>query len=174
MLPFPSMFDYRLVSSMIDFPKLRDQFPGLNQRRDGQTPIFLDGPAGTQVPQRVIDAMVHYLTHCNANHGGVFATSIESDRILADAHAAVADLLNAPSPDEIVFGNNMTSLTFHLSRSIAKVLKPGHEVMVTRLDHDANVSPWVLAARDAGATVRWIDIRHEDCTLDLASFRAQL
>jgi cysteine desulfurase family protein (TIGR01976 family) len=159
---------------MIDFPKLREQFPGLNQRRDGQMPIFLDGPAGTQVPQRVIDAMVHYLTHCNANHGGVFATSIESDRILADAHAAVADLLGAQSPDEIVFGNNMTSLTFHLSRSIVKTLKPGDEVMVTRLDHDANVSPWVLAARDAGATVRWIDIHREDCTLNLASFRKQL
>jgi cysteine desulfurase family protein (TIGR01976 family) len=153
---------------------LRQQFPGLNLRRDGVTPIFLDGPAGTQVPQRVIDAMVRYLTHCNANHGGVFATSIESDRILDDAHAAMADLLNAAAPSEIIFGNNMTSLTFHLSRSIAKILKAGDEVMVTRLDHDANVSPWVLAARDAGATVRWIDIRREDCTLDLDSFRAQL
>ena len=159
---------------MIDFPKLRDQFPGLNQIRAGTTPIFFDGPAGTQVPQRVIDAMTHYLTHCNANHGGVFATSVESDRILADAHAAGADLLNAPSPDEIIFGNNMTTLSFHLSRSIAKILKPGDEMMVTRLDHDANVSPWVLAARDAGATVRWIDIHREDCTLDLDSFRKQL
>ncbi len=157
-------------------PSLRDQFPGLNQPRAGVTPIFLDGPAGTQVPQRVIDAMVCYLTHCNANHGGVFATSIESDRILDDAHAAIADMLNAPSPDEIIFGNNMTSLAFHLSRSIAKVLKAGDEVMVTRLDHDANVSPWVLAARDAGRcrTVRWIAIhRDKDCTLDLDSFRKQ-
>ena len=144
---------------MIDFSSLRNQFPALTQRKGA---IFLDGPAGTQVPQRVIDAMVHYLTHCNANHGGAFATSIESYRITSDAHAAMADLLNAPSPDEIIFGNNMTSLTFHLSRSIAKILKPGDEVMVTRLDHDANVSPWVLAARDAGATVRWIDIHSED------------
>jgi cysteine desulfurase family protein (TIGR01976 family) len=159
---------------MIDFSNLRTQFPGLNQRSAGVTPIFLDGPAGAQVPQRVINAMVHYLTHCNANHGGAFATSIESDRILDDAHAAIADFLNAPSPQEIIFGNNMTSLTFHLSRSIAKILKPGDEVMVTRLDHDANVSPWVLAARDAGATVRWIDIRREDCMLDLDSFRKQL
>jgi cysteine desulfurase family protein (TIGR01976 family) len=159
---------------MHDIFALRRQFPGVNQVRDGVTPIFLDGPAGTQVPQRVVDAMVHYLTHCNANHGGVFATSIESDRILADAHAAVADLLNAPSQDEIIFGNNMTTLTFHLSRSIAKILKPGDEVIVTRLDHDANVSPWVLAARDAGATVRWINIHREDCTLDLDSFRKQI
>ncbi len=159
---------------MINFFSLRDQFPALQYRRDGITPIFLDGPAGTQVPQRVLNAMVYYLTHCNANHGGAFATSIESDRILDDAHQAMADLLNAPSPSEIIFGNNMTSLTFHLSRSIAKIWKPGDEVMVTRLDHDANVSPWVLAARDAGATVRWIDIHKEDCTLDLASFRKQL
>jgi cysteine desulfurase family protein (TIGR01976 family) len=159
---------------MLDIVALRRQFPALNQIRAGATPTFLDGPAGTQVPQRVIDAMVHYLTFCNANHAGVFATSVESDRILADAHAAVADLLNAPSPDEIIFGNNMTTLTFHLSRSIAKILKPGDEVMVTRLDHDANVSPWVLAARDAGATVRWIAIHREDCTLDLDSFRKQL
>jgi cysteine desulfurase family protein (TIGR01976 family) len=159
---------------MIDFPTLRDQFPGLNQRRDGVVPIFFDGPAGTQVPVRVIDEMVYYLRHCNANHGGVFATSIESDRILDDAHAAMADLLNAPGPAEIIFGNNMTSLTFHLSRSIAKILQPGDEVMVTRLDHDANVSPWILAARDAGATVRWIDINREDCTLNLDSFRKEL
>ena len=155
-------------------PNVRDQFPALQQRRDGITPIFLDGPAGTQVPQSVIDAMVHYLTHCNANHGGAFATSIESDGILDEAHQAMADFVNAPSADEIIFGQNMTSLTFHLSRSIAKILKPGDEVMVTRLDHDANVSPWVLAARDAGATVRWIDIHREDCTLDLDSFRKQL
>lgn len=159
---------------MIDFPSLREQFPGLNQRRDGRVPIFLDGPAGTQVPQRVIDALVHYLTRCNANHGGAFATSIESDRIVDSAHTAMADLLNAPSPNEIIFGNNMTSLTFHLSRSIAKILNPGDEVMVTRLDHDANVSPWTLAARDAGATVRWIGIHREDCTLDLDTFRKQL
>jgi cysteine desulfurase family protein (TIGR01976 family) len=160
--------------TMMDFAALRKQFPGLNQRRDGITPIFLDGPAGTQVPQCVIDEMVYYLTHCNANHGGAFATSIESDGIVDDAHAAVADFLNAPSFDEIIFGQNMTSLTFHLSRSIAKILKPGDEMMVTRLDHDANVSPWKLAARDAGATVRWIDIMREDCTLNLDSFRKEL
>jgi cysteine desulfurase family protein (TIGR01976 family) len=156
---------------MFDPNQLRSQFPGLLNR---QGAIFLDGPAGTQVPQRVIDAMVRYMTHTNANHGGVFATSVESDRILDESHAAMADLLNAPSPSEIIFGNNMTSLAFHLSRSLAKVLKPSDEIMVTRLDHDANVSPWTLAARDAGATVRWIDIHPEDCTLDLDSFRKQL
>ena len=116
----------------------------------------------------------HYLTTCNANHGGVFTTSRESDAILHDAHQAVADLLNAPSADEIVFGQNMTSLTFHVSRSLAKTWKPGDEILVTRLDHDANVSPWVLAARDAGATVKFVDIRPDDCTLDLDDLRRQL
>jgi cysteine desulfurase family protein (TIGR01976 family) len=159
---------------MFDVQALRRQFPALNTPRDGVLPIFLDGPGGTQVPQRVVDAIVHYLTHCNANHGGVFATSQESDRILDDAHAAAADLLNAPSPDEIAFGANMTSLTLHLSRALGKTLKPGDEVIVTRLDHDANVSPWVLAARDAGATVRLIDIRPADCTLDLDDLRRQV
>lgn len=159
---------------MFDFASLRKQFPGLQQERDGRVPIFFDGPAGTQVPQRVIDAIVQYLMTCNANHGGAFATSRASDAILERAHEAMADLINAPSSEEIVFGQNMTSLTFHLSRSIAAVLEPGDEVMVTRLDHDANVTPWVLAAQDAGAIVRWIDIHPEDCTLDLDSFRDQL
>jgi cysteine desulfurase family protein (TIGR01976 family) len=152
---------------MFDVQSLRRQFPALQQLRDGRTPVFLDGPGGTQVPQRVIDAMVRYLTTCNANHGGAFATSVESDAILRNAHEAVADLLNA-EPDEVVFGQNMTSLTFHLSRSVAKgMLRPGADVIVTRLDHNANVSPWVLAARDAGAAVQFVDARPEDCTLDL-------
>src|SRR5262249_51127279 len=102
---------------MIDVEYCRNQFPALRQRPNA---VFLDGPAGTQVPQRVIDAIVHYLTHCNANHGGVFATSRESDEILHHAHQAMADLLNAPSPDEIIFGNNTTSLTLHFTRAIAR------------------------------------------------------
>jgi cysteine desulfurase family protein (TIGR01976 family) len=126
------------------------------------------------VPQRVIDAMIHYLTTCNANHGGAFATSRDSDAILAEAHAAVADLLNAPSADEVVFGPNMTTLTFHLSRALGRTLRAGDEIVVTRMDHDANVTPWVLAARDAGATVRWVNVHPEDCTLDLDDLRRQL
>src|SRR5882724_9772534 len=110
---------------MFDITACREQFPALQARPNA---IFLDGPGGTQVPQRVIDAVVYYYTHCNANHGGVFATSQESDRILLCAHEAMADLLNAPSPEEIVFGNNMTSLTFHFTRSVARTLRPGDEV----------------------------------------------
>src|SRR5437879_9741867 len=108
-----------------DVQSLRRQFPALQRVIDGQAPIFLVGPGGTQVPQRVIDAMVHYLSSCNANAGGGFTTSRESDAILDAAHRAMADFLNAPSPNEIIFGQNMTSLTFHLSRSIAKTLRPG-------------------------------------------------
>jgi cysteine desulfurase family protein (TIGR01976 family) len=140
----------------------------------GTFAIYLDGPGGTQVPQRVIDAMVRYLTTCNANHGGVFTTSRLSDAILHEVHRAAADLLNAPSVEEIIFGANMTTLTFHLSRAFARALKAGDEVLVTRLDHDANVRPWVLAARDAGATLRFVDIHPEDCTLDLDDLRRQL
>jgi cysteine desulfurase family protein (TIGR01976 family) len=159
---------------MFDVMKLRQQFPALNIVRNGRQPIYFDGPGGTQVPQRVIDAMVRYLTTSNANHGGRFATSRESDRILENARQAIADFINAPSADEVVFGANMTTLTFHLSRAIARTLRAGDEILVTRLDHDANVTPWVLAARDAGATVQYVDIRPEDCTLDLDDFQRRL
>jgi cysteine desulfurase family protein (TIGR01976 family) len=159
---------------MLDVAALREQFPALHRAVNGRTPLFLDGPGGTQVPRRVIDAISRYLTTWNANHGGAFTTSRESDAVLREAHQAAADLLNAPSADEIVFGQNMTTLTFHLSRSLAKTWKPGGEILVTRLDHDANVSPWVLAARDAGATAHFIDIRPDDCTLDLDDLRRRL
>jgi cysteine desulfurase family protein (TIGR01976 family) len=159
---------------MIDAEACRRQFPALQRRVHGQVPVFLDGPGGTQVPQRVLNAMTRYLTTCNANHGGVFATSRESDAVLHEAHQAAADLLNAPSVDEVVFGQNMTTLTFHLSRAFGRTLRAGDELLVTRLDHDANVSPWLLAARDAGTVVRFVDIHPEDCTLDLDDFRRQL
>lgn len=159
---------------MLDVQAVRRQFPALHRLRDGIPPVFLDGPGGTQVPQGVLDALVNYLTTCNANHEGVFATSRESDALLTAAHQAVADLLNAPSPEEIVFGANMTTLTFHLSRSLARTWGPGDEVVVTRLDHDANVRPWVLAARDAGATVKFVDFDPNDCTLDEEDLELQI
>ena len=159
---------------MFDVSSLRQQFPALAARPGGRAQVFFDGPGGTQVPNRVVDAVVRYLTTCNANHGGCFATGQESDRVLRSAHEAVADLLNAPSADEVIFGANMTTLTWHLTRAVTRTLRPGNEVMVTRLDHDANVTPWVLAARDAGATVRHVDIHPEDCTLDLEDLRRQL
>jgi cysteine desulfurase family protein (TIGR01976 family) len=150
---------------MLDVAAIRQQFPALARTVRGQVPVYLDGPGGTQVPRRVIDAIVHYLSTCNANHGGLFSTSRESDAVLAGAHQALADLVGAADPGEIVFGANMTSLTFHLSRSLARTWKAGDVVLLTRLDHDANVRPWMLAARDAGAEVQVVDIR-DDGTLD--------
>ena len=153
---------------------LRQQFPALSREVNGRPAVFFDCPAGTQVPQRVIDALAHYLAHSNANYGGEFLTSRESDAMLDETHRAVADLLGANDPACVSFGPNMTTLTFALSRTLARRWRPGDEVVVTRLDHDANVTPWVLAARDAGVTVRYVDFRREDCTLDMESFRAQL
>jgi cysteine desulfurase family protein (TIGR01976 family) len=129
--------------------------------------IFFDNPGGTQVPRQVIDRMVNYLQKTNANHGGAFATSIASDEVLEEAHQALADFLNAEDPREIVFGPNMTTLTLSLSRALARDFKPGDEIVVTRLDHDANISPWLLAAEDRGCTVRWLDFDVEDCTLQV-------
>lgn len=150
---------------------IRSRFPALTRHQDGQPTVFFDGPAGTQVPRAVIDAIGRYLSQCNANHAGVFATSIESDAILEQAHAAFADFVGADDPEEIVFGPNMTSLTLSLSRALGRSWRRDDEVVVTRLDHDANITPWVLAARDAGATVRHVDFDRRDCTLDLDHLR---
>ena len=152
----------------------RHQFPALTREIAGEPVAFFDGPAGTQVPSRVIDGVCQYLSQCNANHGGLFATSQESDDLLWEAHGAVADLLGADDPATISFGPNMTTLTFSLSRALARTWRPMDEVVVTELDHDANITPWVLAARDAGATVKMVRIRKEDCTLDLDEFRASI
>ena len=152
----------------------RRQFPALARKQAGERVVFLDGPAGTQVPQCVLDAISGYLTHNNANHGGRFATSRESDAMLDEAHRASADLLGVADSETVFFGPNMTTLTFALSRALARTWRPGDEVLVTRLDHDANVTPWVLAARDAGATVRFAEVHCDDCTLDLDQLRGQL
>ncbi len=154
-----------------DVDTIRDHFPALSQTIDGQPAVFLDNPGGTQVPQAVIDAVTGYLTRHNANLGGAFATSRRSDDILEAARAAAADLVNAATPAEIVFGPNMTTLTFSLSRALAREIKPGDEIIVTQLDHDANIAPWLFVAEDRGATVRWADFDVEDCTLEMAGLR---
>jgi cysteine desulfurase family protein (TIGR01976 family) len=159
------------MSSTLDITAIRAQFPALSQTLGGRPVVFLDNPGGTQVPRAVIEAMTDYLTNRNANHGGAFATSQRSDAILEEAHAAVADLLNAASADEIIFGPNMTTLTFSISRALAREIGPGDEIVVTRLDHDANIAPWLLIAEDRGAMVRWADFNPEDCTLDMAGLR---
>ncbi len=153
---------------------IRSQFPALARKASDHSAAFFDGPAGTQVPQRVIDAVSAYFARHNANHGGLFPTSRESDAVLAMAHQAVADFLGCDDPDTVAFGPNMTTLTLSLSRALACTWSPGDEIIVSRLAHDANFTPWVLAAADAGTTVRYIDIDPEDCTLDLDDFKAKL
>ncbi len=153
---------------------LRAEFPALARRQDGQEVVFLDGPGGTQVPQRVIDAVVGYYRDSNANDGGAFATSQASVAIVGEARAAIADFVGAASPDEIKFGQNMTSLTLHLGRSIGATLGPGDEIVVTTLDHEANVSPWRAMAADRGVTVHTVDIHLDDCTLDLEDLESKL
>lgn len=130
--------------------------------------LVFDNPAGTQVPQETIDCFRWYLQSANSNVGGSFVTSLETDRVIEKARQAMADFLGAASPREIVFGQNMTSLTFQLSRALARVLRPGDEIVTTRLEHDANIAPW-LALQERGIVVRWIDIHPEDMMLDLDS-----
>ena len=155
-----------------DIDWVRSQFPALAMKVNGYPAAFFDGPGGTQVPQRVIDAMGAYLAVSNANVHGAFATSRRTDEIIAAAHAAMADLLGC-DPEEVVFGPNMTALTFALSRALGRDLKPGDEILVTRLDHDANVSPWA-ALEERGCAIRFVDIHPADCTLDMEELRQKV
>ncbi len=147
----------------------RSEFPALDITDDGRPRIYFDNPAGTQVPRRVIDRMADCLTNANANLGGYFETAKRADAVVADAHEAMADFLNAASPDEIIFGQNMTTITLHVSRSIGRGLKRGDEIILSQMDHDANVQPWVLLAEDVGLTVRWLPFDGESFEFDLAA-----
>jgi cysteine desulfurase family protein (TIGR01976 family) len=160
------------VTHPLDVVWVRDQFPSLSQTVNGNPAVFLDGPGGTQVPQRVIEAISGYLKQSNANTAGAYATSRRTDTMIADARRAMADFLGC-DPDEIIFGPNMTTLTFALSRSIGRELGPGNEIVVTHLDHDANVSPW-RALEEHGATVRFVDINESDCTLNMADLARKI
>jgi cysteine desulfurase family protein (TIGR01976 family) len=161
-----------ILAPALDLASIRSQFPSLAQTVNGHPAVFLDGPGGTQVPQRVIDAISNYLRRNNANTAGAYATSRNTDAMIASARAAMADFLNCAA-DEVVFGPNMTTLTFAMSRAIGRDLQPGDEILVTRLDHDANVSPW-LALEEKGVTIRWAEIHVEDCTLDVEDLATKL
>jgi len=156
----------------LDLTRVRSQFPSLSQTVAGQPAVFLDGPGGTQVPQRVIDAISDYLKNSNANTCGAYATSRRTDAVIAGARAAMADFFGC-DPDEVVFGPNMTTLTFALSRSLGRELGPGDEILLTHLDHDANVSPW-RALEERGVTIRFVDVNQEDCTLNMADLAQKL
>ena len=161
------------ISTDLDLAWVRSQFPSLSQTVNGHPAAFLDGPGGTQAPQRVIDAISDYLRRDNANTGGAYATSRNTDAMIAGARAAMADLLHCAA-DEVAFGQNMTTLTYSISRSIGRELGPGDEIVVTRLDHDANCSPWLQMAEDRGVTVRWAEIHDEDCTLDMGDLASKI
>src|SRR6266568_3605534 len=153
------------ITPSLDLPWVRSQFPSLSQKVNGHPAAFLDGPGGTQVPQRVIAAISDYLCTSNANTCGAYATSRRTDQMIAGARAAMADFLGCDS-DEVVFGPNMTSLTFAMSSAIGRELRPGDEIVLTHLDHDANISPW-RALEERGVKIQFADIHEEDCTLDM-------
>jgi len=142
-----------------DYPidAIRGQFPALSIKDDGRPRIYLDNPAGTQVPERVLERTRQAMVEANANLGGFFTTTLASEELFVEGHAAMADMLNAASDSEVVFGANMTTLTLHISRSIARMLQPGDEIIVSRMDHDANIAPWLLLAEDRDLTVKWLD-----------------
>lgn len=160
------------ILAPLDVNWARAQFPSLKQTVNGHPAAFLDGPAGTQVPRLVIDAMRNYFEGSNANILGAFATSRRTDAMIASARAAMADLLNCAN-DEVFFGPNMTTNTFGLARAIGRELQPGDEIVVTMLDHDANIAPW-RALEERGVVVRQVDIREEDCTLDMDDLRRKI
>jgi cysteine desulfurase family protein (TIGR01976 family) len=156
----------------LDVNWVRAQFPSLKQTVNGHPAAFLDGPAGTQVPRRVIEAMQDYFEYSNANIFGAFATSRRTDSTIAAARAAMADLLNCVA-DEVFFGANTTTNVFGLARAIGRELHPGDEIVVTTLDHDANVAPW-RALEERGVVVRQVDMHEEDCTLDMDDLRRKI
>jgi cysteine desulfurase family protein (TIGR01976 family) len=159
---------------MLDVDAIRSRFPALSRAGDdGRPPVLADAPGGSQVPDSVIEAVSERYRQGLSNTHGAFATSQETDDVITEARRAAGDLTGA-DPGEIVFGPNSTTLLLHLARSFTRTLEPGDEVVVTRLDHDANVRPWVLAAADAGATVRSVDVREDDVTIDIGSFEAAL
>lgn len=153
------------ITSALDLPWIRAQFPSMAEKVNGYPAVYFDGPGGTQVPWRVIDAMSSYLKHSNANTNGAYATSQRTNEMIAGARVAMADFFGCDA-DEIVFGFNMTSLTFAMSRAIGRELGPGNEIVLTLLDHDANFAPWKVL-EERGVTVRQVEVQEADCTLDM-------
>ncbi|BCM19841.1 cysteine desulfurase-like protein [Mesorhizobium sp. J8] len=161
---------------MADFPveAVRGRFPALSLTDDGRRRIYLDNPAGTQVPLTVADAVSRCLLSTNANLGGFFETTVAAQKVVDDAHAAMADFLNASSIEEIVIGANMTTLTYHMSRTLGRMMKPGDEIIVTRMDHEGNVSPWLQLAEDLGLVVRFLPFDERSWQVEEAALKALL
>jgi cysteine desulfurase family protein (TIGR01976 family) len=160
------------IGKTFDVAWVREQFPSLQLKVNGQQAAFLDGPAGTQVPRQVMDAVQKYFLDANANTYGAFLTSRRTNEMIANTRAAMADLFNC-TPEEVVFGQNMTTITLGLARAIGRELKPGDEILLTILDHDANYSPWRVL-EEKGVVIRTVDIRESDCRLDLDDLKSKL
>src|SRR4030095_269964 len=163
---------HETAAKSFDIAWVRDQSPPLQLQVNGQPAAFLDGPAGTQVPRQVTDAVQKYFLEANANTYGAFLTSRRANEVISNARSAMADLFNC-APEEVVFGQNMTTITLGLSRAIGRELQPGDEILLTTLDHDANFSPWAALA-EKGVIIRKVDIRESDCTLDLDDLKSKL
>src|SRR5215470_16003445 len=163
---------HETASKSFDIAWVREQFPSLQLQVNGHPAAFLDGPAGTQVPRQVMDAVQKYFLEANANTYGAFLTSRRTNELISAARAAMADLLNC-APEEVVFGQNMTTITLGLARAIGRELRAGDEILLTTLDHDANFSPWAALA-ERGVVIRQVDIRESDCTLDLNDLESKL
>lgn len=162
------------VTGDIDLSSRRAHFPSLALEQNGNPVIYLDNPGGTQVPQICIDAISAYLRASNANTNGAFVTSMRTDALLAEAHTAIADFLGSSDPREIIFGPNMTTLTFSLSRAIGRTLTAGDEIVITALDHDANASPWQALSEERGVVIRIAEVDTSTCTLDMADLRSKI
>jgi cysteine desulfurase family protein (TIGR01976 family) len=154
--------------------RVRAEFPALAIQDNGMPRVYLDNPAGTQVPKRVAEAPARCLLENNANLGGYFATSVAAEKVVVDAHRAMARFLGASSEREVIIGPSMTGLTFELSRSIGRTLQAGDEIVVTRMDHEGNVSPWLLLAEDLGLVVRWVPFDEESWVIEPAALEALL
>ncbi len=163
---------HEAISKTFDVGWVREQFPSLQLKVNGRQAAFLDGPAGTQVPRQVMDAIRKYFLEANANTYGAFLTSRRTNEMIVNTRAAMAELFNC-SPEEVVFGQNMTSITLGLARAIGRELKPADEILLTVLDHDANYSPWRVL-EEKGVVIRTVDIRESDCTLDLDDLKSKL
>ncbi|MER8549496.1 cysteine desulfurase-like protein [Mesorhizobium sp. M1169] len=153
---------------------VRAKFPALSLTDKSRRRIYLDNPAGTQVPQAVADAVSRCLLTTNANLGGFFETTVAAQNIVDEAHLAMADFLGAASPQEIIIGANMTTLTYHMSRTLGRTMKPGDEIILTRTDHEGNVSPWLQLAEDLGLVVRWLPFDQQSWQIEEAALAALL
>ena len=161
------------AATLVSIEEIRQSFPALERRHNGRAVAYFDGPGGTQVPRSVVEAMADYLYHHNANTHWAYPTSAETDAIIENARQTLADFLNA-APNEIAFGANMTTLTFHLARALGRGYQPGDEIVITELDHHANVAPWRALEKERGVTIRVARMIPETGQLDWDHFDAQL